>query len=121
MHNKQVVQDYLTAMFGGRGEFDRARSLLADDLRYEGPMLEAPNADAFIGQMKEIGAAVGPMKATIRSIIGEGDLVAALYEFSEPHRVLFAEWFSVADGRITSITIVHDTRPYGAASETRSP
>jgi len=80
-------------------------------------MLEAADADDFIGQMKAIGERVPAMKATIRHIIDEGELVAALYEFREPHPALFAEWFTVEDGRITGICIVHDTRPYVGLSQ----
>ena len=115
MTNKQIVKAYLGAMFGGSADFDGARALLADDLRYEGPMLEAANADEFIGQMREIGKRAGPMKASIRHVVTEGNLVAALYEFSEPHPVLFAEWFTIVDNRIAAISIVHDTRPYTGA------
>lgn len=112
MTNKQIVESYLTAMFGGHNDFDGARALLADELRYEGPMLEAKDADDFMRQMREIGARFGQMRASIRHIIGEGDLVSALYEFDGPKPMLFAEWFTVQAGRITGISIVHDTRPY---------
>ena len=113
MEPKQIVKAYLEAMFGGGNDFDRARTLLADNLRYEGPMLEAANADDFMNQMRALAKQVpAAMKASIRHIIGEGSRVAALYEFTVPHPVLFAEWFEIADGKIAAIAIVHDTRPY---------
>lgn len=112
MSNQDTVREYLGAMFGGHSDFDRARALLADDLDYEGPMLTAKDADDFIGQMRAIAARVPAMKAEIRHVISDGELVAALYELGSPHPVLFAEWFKVVDGRIAAIAIVHDTRPY---------
>ena len=116
MNNEETVRAYLGAMFGGRSDFDRARALLADDLEYEGPMLTAVDADDFIGQMRGIAAQVPAMKAEIRHVIAQGDLVAALYQLGQPHPVLFAEWFTVRDGRITAISIVHDTRPYAGVA-----
>jgi hypothetical protein len=112
MDGKELVRAYLDAMFGGEKDFDRARTFLADDLVYRGPMLEARNADDFIAQMRAIGARAGAMKAEIQHVLRESDLVAALYQFSLPSPVTFAEWFRIRDGKISAITIVHDTAPY---------
>ena len=94
MTNKEIVTAYLTAMFGGSSDFDGARKLLADDLDYEGPMLQAANADELVDQLRALSTRFGPMKARIRHLVAEGDRVAALYEFSGPFPTLFAEWFS---------------------------
>ena len=40
-----VVNEYLTAFYAG--DFDRARTYVADDFRFKGPFVEANNKQAF--------------------------------------------------------------------------
>lgn len=105
----RLVRDYLEALHSGR--LARARELLADDLVYHDPMMTARDADDLIRQVEGFG---GAANTEIREVVGQGDVVAALTTFRPPQApaIPFSQWFRIGDGRITSIQVIYDPRPF---------
>lgn len=115
MRASQVVMEYLTAFTSG--DIDRARTLVADDFSFRGPMLQADGKEAFF----EGAATLAPIVRGYRMLRQweEGDDVCSLYEFNVETpagagSVLMSEWNTVHDGQLTSARLVFDTAAFQA-------
>lgn len=111
--NTHRVRDYLEALFSGPEGRARARAVLADDLEYHDPMMEARDADDLIEQIEGYGEGGGE-RNEIREVITEGNRVAALTAFHLPDgsSVLFSQWFWIEDGKIAKIQVIYDPRAF---------
>jgi hypothetical protein len=108
-----TVRAYLEAFYSG--DFSAARRLLADNLSFAGPFVEADNADAFL-------ASAQPLRAMVRGhrILAQwedGDQTSTWYEMNlnTPHAngsVLVSEWNTVRDGRVATANLVFDTAAF---------
>ncbi len=114
MTNTELVRDYLAVATPGRLRLDEIRSFLADDVVIEDPMMTVEGADAFVAALAQTGDdGSGEMTSTVQDVVGEGDTVAARVLFEAGGRtVQFSQWFWIADGRISRIQVVYDTRPF---------
>ena len=108
--SSRVVRDYLSAFTSG--DMETARSLLADEFSFRGPILEADGRDAFF----EGAAGLAPVVRGYRMLRQweDGDDVCSVYEFNVETpagagSVLMSEWNTVRDGRLTSGRLVFDT------------
>ncbi len=104
----------------GARNFDAARSLLADDLRFKGPFEEFEDADSFVKTVQGVWNIVESTE--IKHISSDGDEVVVLYDMitkSPAGTQLICEWYGVEDGKITRITAVFDTAPFGFLFEGR--
>lgn len=111
MSAKNIVNKYLDAFFSGGPDLAAVRALLAEDFTFQGPLMAASSADDFIKQLEAMGPGM-EMHAEILNIIGEGDCVAALYDFMGPEgKISFAEWYRVRDDKISAIKLHYDPRP----------
>jgi len=107
MNAKQVVTNYHKAWTGG--DLAAARACLADDLDFQGSIDTFQRADDFI-------AALGMFRTMLRGVnviqsFFSEDGAALLYDCDtmSPAGVLrTAEFFTVADGRISTIRLVFD-------------
>jgi hypothetical protein len=104
-----VVKDYLAAF--DRHDLVAARSLLHDDYRFEGPLMQAANADQFITQLKAFGC---DFTNKILQIAETGSVVGVLFEctFTKPSvaTLRMSEWFTVDGGKLRSSRLIYDTR-----------
>jgi limonene-1,2-epoxide hydrolase len=92
-------------------DFDRARSLLADDLRFEGPIDTFDRADDYITAIRNLMGMARGMEH--QGMIVQGDEVAVFYRLDTPVAVApVAEWYTIRDGKITQLRAYFDARPF---------
>ena len=109
MSATDVVQNYSRALEGR--DFATARTLLADDLVFEGPLDKFERADDY---MKAISSLYGMVKGVEhQATIAEGDAVAVFYLLDTPMaRAPVAEWYTVRSGKIVQLRAYFDARPF---------
>src|SRR5216684_6744515 len=108
-----VVDRYSKAL--GSRDFAAARSFLADNLRFEGPIDRFDKADDYV---KAITGLYGMVKGvTHQATITEGENVAVFYLLDTPMaKAPVAEWYTVRDGKITHLRAYFDARPFASSS-----
>jgi len=113
-----VVQQYQQAV--GSGDIATARSLLADDLHFEGPFDEFHNADDY---MQSIGRLAQIVTGTdVKKVLAEGDDVVTIYDLhtnTPAGTSNIAEWATVEGGKIATIRVFFDARPFAPMFEQR--
>jgi ketosteroid isomerase-like protein len=113
----EVVEGYFDAWTSK--DFDRARSLLHDDLSFIGPIERLNSADALMDSIKGLAQIV--IGAERRGLVAQGDQVCVIYDL---HTVPIptapvAEWYTVRDGKVASMQAFFDARPFAAMFEQR--
>jgi ketosteroid isomerase-like protein len=113
----QVAEAFFAAWT--RKDFDRARSLLHDDLSFRGPIDTFTDADSYLRAIRQLSQIV--TGAHRRKIFVDGDDVCVLYDLNTipVPRSPTAEWYQVREGRIASIQVYFDARPFAALVEGR--
>lgn len=120
MSNTQIVGSYLEQFFSGRVRHSQVRELLTDDFTFCDPLMSADSADDYVDQLKQLGDEL-ELHAKTRSIVGQGDIVAALVEFQGPAGPMtYSMWFTVQDGKFARIESIYDPRPFLAQAGGRS-
>src|SRR5689334_21168995 len=95
-----VVRGYTSAL--DTRDFAAARSFLADDLRFEGPIDRFDRADEFIATISGLYGMVTSVEH--QATLAEGDNVAWFYVLNTPvANAPIAEWHTVHDGKIVHI------------------
>jgi hypothetical protein len=93
-----------------------ARALLADNLSFVGPLETLHTADALIESLKRLGPLVE--RVDVQRVLGDGEDVAVFCELHmkppAPARLFVAEWHKVRAGKIASMHIAFDARPFAA-------
>lgn len=113
MSATNVVDRYSSAL--GARDFTAARALLADNLRFEGPIDRFDRADDYVKAITGLYAMVKGIEhqATIR----EGENVAVFYVLDTPvAKAPVAEWYTVRDGKIIQLRTYFDARPFARPS-----
>jgi ketosteroid isomerase-like protein len=109
----QVVEQFQRAF--GTGDLQTARSLLADDLHFVGPIEEFDTADAYIESVAKLAQIV---KGTdVKKVLADGDDVVTIYDLqtnTPAGTSHVAEWATVEKGRIAEIRVFFDARPFAA-------
>lgn len=108
-----VVERYKQAF--GSGDVQTARSLLADDLHFTGPIDEFNNADDYVQSLAKLGQIV--TGTDVRKVLAGGDDVVTIYDLhtSTPAGTsAVAEWATVKDGKIAELRVYFDARPFAA-------
>jgi ketosteroid isomerase-like protein len=109
MTAKDVVADYNRALEGK--DFSSARALLADNLRFEGPIDRFEKADDYIGAITRLYGMVTGVER--QATIVDGDEVAVFYTLDTPlGKSPVAEWYSVRGGKIVHLRAYFDARPF---------
>jgi quinol monooxygenase YgiN/limonene-1,2-epoxide hydrolase len=111
-----VVRVYLGAWQDR--DFPAMRRLVADDLRFTGPIDTFDRADPHHAAIRALTGIVDHID--IDRLWSDGPDVLAWYTLhttiAKPAPV--AEWYQVNDGKITAITVVFDARPFTALMAT---
>jgi ketosteroid isomerase-like protein len=101
-----------------RKDFESARELLADDLRFSGPFDTFDNADDLVAALRELAPI--SRDAEVHKVFEDGDDVCVLFDLvtntpigSAP----VAEWHTVRDDKIAAIRVYFDARPFAALRE----
>jgi hypothetical protein len=102
-------------------DFDEARLLVHDDLSFTGPIDAFEDADSYLQSITRLSQIVTGVDR--RRVFADGDDVCVIYDLhTQPvpnSRV--AEWYTVRDGRIASIQVVFDARPFAAMFAAEHP
>src|SRR4051812_16778013 len=104
---RNLVEAYFRAW--SSGDCDRARTMVADDLKMVTPMNRYDSADAVMPVLKQIVSMM--KKATLLRSVVEGDQAVLLHEgvFPEPGgTVRSLEILKVANGKICAIEMIYD-------------
>jgi len=108
-----VVRAYLGAWQDH--DFPAMRRLVADGLRFTGPLDTFDQADAHHAAIKALSEGVDRIE--INRLWSDGPDVLAWYTLhttiTAPAPV--AEWYRVVGGQITAITVTFDARPFSAS------
>jgi len=100
-------------------DLDRARSLLHDDVSFEGPIDSFSDADSYIAALRQLSGIV--TGAETQKVFVDGDDVCVIYDLKTvpvPNSRT-CEWYRVRDGKIASVSVVFDARPFAAMFENR--
>ncbi|MBV1857835.1 MAG: nuclear transport factor 2 family protein [Nannocystaceae bacterium] len=110
-----TTQEIVTAFYSRieARDFDSLRSMLHDDLDFEGPVEGSDSADAFVAAVAKMSSLTEGFDVLHLFVDGERaccvfDLVTATPIGNSP----VAEYFQVRDGRIASIRSHYDSRPW---------
>ena len=100
-------------------DFARARELVHDDVVFEGPIDAFNDADAYLASLQQLGAIV--TGADKRKVFVDGDDVCVIYDLKTMPvpSSRTCEWYRVRDGRVASVSVVFDARPFAAMLEAR--
>lgn len=109
MNAKDVVGGFNRAL--GDRDFAKARALLADSLRFEGPIDKFDKADDYIASITRLYGMVKGIEH--QATIADGDEVAVFYVLDTPvAKAPVAEWYTVRTGKITRLRTYFDARPF---------
>jgi hypothetical protein len=106
---KEIIMEYIQA--AERRDFKSARTYLKDDVSYVSPINSFNRADAYLKYFESLHLP----KFDIKKIFSDGDDVCVLHEttLTTPLLTSFASvWFHVDGGKIGSIKVLFDPRPF---------
>jgi ketosteroid isomerase-like protein len=95
-------------------DFERARSLLHDDVSFEGPFDRFSDADSYIAALRQLsGIVTGAEK---QKVFTGGDDVCVIYDLKTAPvpSTRTCEWYRVRDGKIAAVSTVFDARAFAA-------
>ena len=109
---KGVVAQYSKALTAR--DFAAARALMADNLRFQGPIDRFERADEYLKAIQGLFGMVKGMEH--QATIAEGDHVAVFYILDTPMaKAPVAEWYTVRGGKIVELRAYFDARPFARA------
>jgi ketosteroid isomerase-like protein len=113
----QVADGFFTAWT--TKDFARARSLLHDDVSFEGPLESFSDADSYLASLQQLSRIV--TGAETQKVFVDGDDVCVIYDLKTAPvpKSRTCEWYHVRDGKVASVSVVFDARPFAAMLEAR--
>jgi ketosteroid isomerase-like protein len=110
-----VAEQYFDAWTGK--DFDRARGLMADDLEFEGPLETFSDADSLLASLKQLSGIV--TGADKQRVFADGDEACVIYDLKTAPvpNARTCEWYKLRDGKIVSISVMFDARPFAPLFE----
>lgn len=100
-----VVLTFIDAL--NQEDFNAARDLAADNLKFIGVLGERDGADAYFADMRNM-----KFKYKIKKTFTGGDDVCLLYDIGMGNTTIFAcGWYHITGGRIDRIEVIFDPRP----------
>jgi hypothetical protein len=112
MTNAEIINGYFGHFFAGKARHSEVRQLLTEDFKFRDPLMSADSAEDYVNQFKSFGDVLD-MRANIKAIIGEGDIVAALVDFDEPAgKMPYSQWFTFRNAKIAGLQVIYDPRPF---------
>ncbi len=110
-----VVGQYLGAFYSG--DFERARTVVAESFSFQGPFLKVDGKDAFFAGAEGLRHVVAGHRLVRQW--QDGNEVSSLYEVelrtpAGEGTVLMSEWHTVAAGQLVSGSVVFDSAAFRA-------
>jgi hypothetical protein len=98
-------------------DFERARTLLKDDVHFEGPIDTFDDADSYLNALRsftQIMTGLDKLKVFV-----DGDDWCVVYDVKTAPvpAARTCEWYHVRDGKIDWVTVVFDARPFAPLFE----
>ena len=118
----QLLQRFHEAL--QREDYDAARTTLADNFSFEGWFGTFAAVEPYMELVKKLGAFAGTV--VVRKVFVDGNDAAVFYDRRTIRHddVPCATWVTVRDGRIATIRVICDSRPFAelwAAAEAGKP
>ncbi len=111
MSNTEILQRYYAAMEAH--DWSTKRSLMCDDLRFRGPLMQTNTADEFLAGIKQFDCQV---RFEDVEMIESGDLVMSFFTFNvtRPFEGKFrmAERVQFRQGKVQSSELLYDARAF---------
>lgn len=106
---RSLAETYMSSWWSK--DFDTLRSILADDVSFEGPLATLTGADRAIEGLR--GMAGGMTGLEVKKILSDDTDVITFFELrmGDSPALPTANWSHVEDGRITAIRVAFDPRP----------
>jgi len=83
MNKREIVQALMDSI--QKGDFENAKSLLADDFQFGGPIPEPINKEAWLGMSASLKTAFPDLNYHFKVIGAEGDVVRSITQLSGTH------------------------------------
>jgi len=83
MNKREIVQSILDSV--QKGDFKSAKTLLADDFQFSGPIPQPINREAWLGMIASMKTAFPDLDYHFKVIGAEGDVVKATMQLSGTH------------------------------------
>jgi hypothetical protein len=112
---RQVAEGFFDSWTGK--DFERARGLLHDDVSFEGPIDRFSDADSYVASLRRLsGIVTGAEK---QKVFVDDEDVCIIYDLKTAPvpSSRTCEWYQVRDGRIASVSVVFDARPFAPLFE----
>jgi len=109
----EIVESYQAAL--GKGDFATARTLMQDNMTFQGPLDTFNKADDYLEALKKLASII--QRIDLKKVFVDGDDVCVLYDMvtnTPAGTALIAEWYQVKDGKIAALRAVFDARPFAA-------
>jgi len=107
---KEIVSEFLEAL--NRKDFKSARTYVSDNVSYIAPLNSFNGAEPYFKYVEHLNLP----KLDIKKVFTEGSHdVCVLWEvnYSTPPAPIFVSaWYQVQDGKISSMRLVFDPRPF---------
>jgi len=107
---KEIVMEYLQVLIERR-DFKAARSYLKDNVSYVSPLNSFDGVEPYLKYNESLHLP----KPEIKKIFADGDDVCMFYEMTlttPPVTFPVSFWAHVDDGKISSIRLIFDPRPF---------
>lgn len=107
---KEIVMEYLQTLIERR-DFKAARSYLKDDLSYVSPLNSFHGVEPYLKYNQSLHLP----KPDIKKVFVDGDDICLLYEMTlatNTAPLFVSMWVRVDGGKISSIRLVFDPRPF---------
>lgn len=114
---RDIVEHYFSALY--RGDASTARSYLADDLSFRGPMTRLSNADQYVKATEHVVRAIKGVEK--RKVFADGQDVCIFYDLlmdTPVGSIPIAEWYHLDGEKISSIQTILDTAPFTSTATT---
>ena len=98
-------------------DFERARSLLHDNVSFRRPIETFGDADRYIASLEHLSGIVSG--AEKQKVFVDGDDVCVICDLKTAPvpSSRTCEWYTVRDGKIASVSVVFDARPFAPMFE----
>jgi limonene-1,2-epoxide hydrolase len=109
----EIVQAWSEAVH--KGQFDKARPLARENLHFRGPIDTFDRVDDFLASLKQLGGIVKGSEP--EGLVAHGNQVVLFYILKTVVAdAPVAEWYTVEDGKITTVRAYFDARPFAPPS-----
>ena len=107
--NEEIVAEFLQG-FNNPDDLKKSFDLLAADYKFKNPMVSLNSKEQFIPLAQQIANALTGVN--VINIAGEGEWVAAYYEFTSEipgvESNMATEWFRIENGLIQESHLIYD-------------